>query len=162
MATFRRNILSTCSGLNWRYLVTLYWPGNFSFSFLIGPLLKYFLYLTLRKSTHFPASPLQPWRWKQYVSQKRRRLPTSLHGAKAQNNNAIMCTVFTLGIGYLLLAWLLYYKKIKNALHEETQFTNFYGFVIPNSVDHDCHLLLLINKGHLYLRLSVLYILNAK
>jgi hypothetical protein len=47
------------------------------------------IYIGLCKSLHFPASPLQPWRWKKYVSPKRWHLPTSLHGAKIQNNNII-------------------------------------------------------------------------
>jgi hypothetical protein len=34
---------------------------------------------------HFPASPLQPWRWTQYVCPKR-RLPTSIQGSKTQKN----------------------------------------------------------------------------
>jgi hypothetical protein len=46
--------------------------------------------LTLYKSLHFPASPLQPWRWRQKVSPKLWHLPTSLHDVRTQNNNIII------------------------------------------------------------------------
>jgi hypothetical protein len=37
----------------------------------------------------FPVSPLQPWRWRQYVSPKRWHQPKSLHGDKTQKNSII-------------------------------------------------------------------------
>jgi hypothetical protein len=47
---------------------------------------------TLYKSLHFPASSLQPWRWKKYVSPKRLHLPTILHGAETQKSSIIILT----------------------------------------------------------------------
>jgi hypothetical protein len=43
-------------------------------------------------SLYFPALWLQPWIWRQHVSQKRWHRPTKLHGAKTQdNNNNTLC-----------------------------------------------------------------------
>jgi hypothetical protein len=38
------------------------------------------------KCSLLPASPLQPWRWRQHASPKRWLLPSSLHGDLTQNN----------------------------------------------------------------------------
>jgi hypothetical protein len=55
--------------------------------------------LILHNSLHFPASPLQPWRWRQYISPKHWHLPTSLHGTKIQKNNIII-KITLLGVLY--------------------------------------------------------------
>jgi hypothetical protein len=41
---------------------------------------------------------LQGWRWRVYVSPKRRHLPTSLHGARTQRNNIRSRNVFDISL----------------------------------------------------------------
>jgi hypothetical protein len=59
---------------------------SLSLSLIPCPWLAHSLSPPFLQTQHFPASPLQPWWWRQRVSPKRWYLWTSLHGAKTQKN----------------------------------------------------------------------------
>jgi hypothetical protein len=60
-------------------------------SFLVGSLPR--LPVIPHKSVHLLASPLQPWRCRQYVSPKRLNLPVSVHGITIRKNDIVTMTV---------------------------------------------------------------------
>jgi hypothetical protein len=70
----------------WRLPIGLQLSPSFLVSDWPTPSPQPSLPLTLYKSLDFPASPLQTWRWRHYVSLKCWHLPMSLHSAKTQKN----------------------------------------------------------------------------
>jgi hypothetical protein len=86
LSTLFPNTLYLCSSLRVTDQFSCLYKTRRKYNFV------YLIFMFADRKIYFPASPLQPWRWRKYVSPKRWHLPTSVHGAKTQKKNIIILT----------------------------------------------------------------------